>query len=104
MEQKDKIAVMMEEYKTIRAELLQRNTVLNSVFTVCGTVGAGAIGLGIQYGPSSAADVITVVVLVLALAGFTWFEIDKEARRAGRHLAELEKEVNRRADNETLLS
>lgn len=108
MEEKDKILVMLEEYKSIRAELLQRNTVMNQTFTVGGTIAAGVIGAGVQlayqYGPSALPGLASVLLLIAVFVGFAWREIDKEARRANRHLVALEKEINRRAGGETLLS
>jgi hypothetical protein len=107
VEEKDKISIMLAEYGTIRAELLQRNTVMNQVFTVGGTIAAGVIGAGVQlylqHGFSALPGVATVLLVTATFVGFTWREIDKEARRANRHLVALEKEINRRA-GETLLS
>lgn len=99
---KFKILIMMEEYRSLRAELLQRNTVLNNVFTVGGTVSAGALGVVIQYGWQALPGTLTISVIVLSFVGFTWLEIHREAKRAGAYLAALEKEVNKRAQDRLL--
>ena len=97
-----KILIMMEEYKSLRAELLQRNTVLNSIFAVCGTVFAGAVGVLAQYGLKALPGTITVSVMVLGFVVFTWLEIHREAKRVGAYLGALEKEVNERTKDRLL--
>jgi len=42
---KDKVQIILEEYKSLRTEILQRNTVLNQIYAGCGAAFVGIVGL-----------------------------------------------------------
>jgi hypothetical protein len=46
---KDKITVLLAEYNALRAQMLQRNTIVNQLFSVCGTISIAFITLLFAY-------------------------------------------------------
>lgn len=100
MEEKDKVAIILEEYRSLRTEVLQRNTVLNSILTVAGTVSAATVGIMVQYSAYVAVSITILVVLLLVAYAF-WI-IDYDSRRIGFRLRQIETEVNHRANDNLL--
>lgn len=100
MESKDKIAIVLEEYKTLRAEVLQRTLMLSQIYAVAGTVGAGIIGAMVQY-----TAIASGTVMLGALGGLvtfaTWL-IDHEIRAVATRLQEIEAQVNALAGSRLL--
>lgn len=94
-----KIQILMAEYQTLRAEVLQRNTVLNQTLAAFGTL---------------AVPIIAVVLSRSLIVGFalllgapctvftTWLIVDRQTRVLAQRLREIEQEINTKA-GETLL-
>ena len=61
----EKIQVLILEYNALRNQLLQRNTVLNQVFTVSGTVATTAIV--VTFTQSLAFGVVLLFLLPIAI-------------------------------------
>ncbi len=100
MDPKDKIAILLEEYKAIRAEILQRTVMLNRIYAVAGTIGAGLIGAMIQTG-LIVAGVATLTVLIAIVAFGIWLN-DHTIRVLALRVRIIESEVNRLAKDKLL--
>jgi hypothetical protein len=101
MDEKDKINILFEEYKSLRTEILQRNTVLNNVFTVAGTITAGTAGIMVQYRAYCAGA--AVIFLLTCLVCLALFLVDHDSRAASLRIQEIEADINRRSGGERLL-
>lgn len=100
MEEKDKITIMLEEYRTLRAELLQRNTIMYQIYAISGTIGAATSVIMIQYHAYLAG-----LVIILALGiwiTLTTSIIRYDSRAASTRIRQIEAEINRRSQD-TLL-
>lgn len=98
MNLEQKIAVVLKEYETLRAEILQRTGHRFTILSLGGALGA--------YGVFSAEKLtkfqLSVLVLsALALIG-VWFQLGKLIARCSARISEIEISVNDLAD-ETLL-
>ncbi|HUE11596.1 MAG TPA: hypothetical protein VMQ54_11685 [Steroidobacteraceae bacterium] len=100
MEAKDKIAVLLEEYKSLRQEVLQRTTMLNQIYTGGGAVAAGILGLMVQYKTIAAG--IAMLLAGIALVVFATWLIDGAIRVAALRLRQIEAEVNEIANHRLL--
>jgi len=100
MEEKDKISIVLEEYRSLRTECMQRNTVLNNILTVAGTVTAGSVGVMVQYSAYTAG--ITTLLIILILVTYTFLLIDYDSRRINFRLRQIEADINRRAGDHLL--
>jgi hypothetical protein len=96
-EQEDKaISVLMEEYKTLRAEIVLR---VGNRMQILGFLIAG-VALVVSYASVSHAiwGVGLVLPLMILLGGFVyWRQHAFQTDRMSEHVAELEREINERA-------
>lgn len=95
MDAKEKIAIIMEEYKALRAEVLQKNTVLIQIFVVSGTIGAGILGAMIQYRAYTAGFAMLSAILILVILALWMHAL--QIRVVARRLREIEMEINKLA-------
>jgi hypothetical protein len=101
MEEKDKIAIMLEEYRLLRSELIQRNTVLISILTVGGN-GQCRNNWCDDSDKCYLAGTITISIIMLVLSYAFWI-IDYDTRRLAFRVRQIEAEINRRANDRLLL-
>ena len=101
MDAKDKIAIILEEYKTLRQEVLQRTTMLNQIYTGAGAVAAAILGIMIQYGAIAAG--IVMLLAGIALVIFATWLIDDAIRVLAARLRQIESEVNAIAEHRLLV-
>jgi hypothetical protein len=101
MEAKDKISIILEEYKSLRAEILQRTTMLNQTYAVAGTVAAGILGAMVQYRAISAG--VAMIAALIALVVFATWLIDDAIRIVAFRLRQIESEINALAEHRLLV-
>jgi hypothetical protein len=95
LNEKDRIGIMLEEYKALRAEIVARTTMqaqLSAAF------GAGAITV---FGLMFANDLIIIgsimIILLLGLFYLVSNFLNEDTRNIGERLLEIENEINYRA-------
>lgn len=103
MEEKDKIAILLHEYDTLRTEMIHRT---NSAVVVLGVIGV-LVGwlltqLVSQQGYHSGGFWVGLAVLIFVAIYFALW-IPRDIGRAARHVLSLEGRINAMAD-ETLLT
>jgi hypothetical protein len=101
MDAKDKIAIILEEYKTLRAEILQRTSMLNQIYAVTGTIAAGVLGAMVQYGAIAAGVAMLLALAMLAIFA-TWL-LDHEIRVVATRIRQIETEINGLAESRLLV-
>jgi hypothetical protein len=101
MEAREKISIILEEYKSLREEILQRTTMLNQIYAVSGTVAAGILGAMVQYG-AIAAGVAMISALIGLVVFATWL-IDNAMRIVASRLRQIESEINTLAEHRLLV-
>ena len=79
---------------------MQRNSILNNVFTVGGTVAAGTVGLMVQQSAYLAG--FFVILILVSLIGLAWFLVDHDSRAASSRLQEIEMYINEKAGERLL--
>lgn len=97
LSQKDKIQILLQEYNTLRAELVVNG---NKTFQLLSL--GGALFVLIISRPL---DVRFWTALVAALVGISYFSfvVMRDIRRLAKRVRELEHDINRRADEELLI-
>jgi hypothetical protein len=94
-----KIQILMAEYQSLRAEVLQRNTVLNQTIAAFGTLAVPIIAYvffkSLLVGLALLAAAPTTVFV-------TWFIVDRQTRVLARRLRELERSINEKAGEQLL--
>jgi hypothetical protein len=101
----DRIPVLIAEYNTLRAELIQRSTIYHQFFPLTTTALITLLGWVVVTGKS-----LCLVLLLAAIAVLVLYVMHRRAnydtRKLGEHLRGLEERVNRLAgsDGETLLT
>lgn len=93
-----KITILLAEYGTLRAEILQRNSALSSGLMVGLPAISGIVPLFAQSIPRAVLAFVFFVVVLIAAYRIILFDILRLARR----VRQIEAEVNERA-NEKLL-
>lgn len=97
-DEKDNIAVLMQEYNSLRSWVFSR---VNNAYQL---IGIGPAALAILLTVSQVSGALLIVALILAMAGFSLglCLTVLDVQQAGIRLLELEKEINRRAGQELL--
>lgn len=67
MDEKDRIQIILEEYKTLRAEIMQRHIAATQVFTVSGIAFVTIVGLALANGSIFIGILLCLIVLCLVL-------------------------------------
>jgi hypothetical protein len=95
--QKDKIQILLQEYSTLRSELVSNG---NRLFQVVALGGALFTWLA-----SRQLDKRFWIAIVMALVGFSCigFVLIRDTKRAARRVRELEIDINSRAGEELLV-
>lgn len=89
-----KIDVLLAEYGTLRAEILERNTILNQFIAAGAALAVPLIGLGVEFKAWWAVGAMAAAML---LAEFlTWIIVHANTRELTTRLLYLETEINRR--------
>lgn len=95
----EKIQILMEEYKTLRAEILQHHS---SGFQIYGVAGSAAVAITVL---ASAYSIVAGFILFLIFPLAIWFvakNAEFSVREAALQLREIEHQVNELAED-TLL-
>ena len=91
---KEKIQILLAEYGALRAQMLQRNTLINQSVAGAATLLAAVLSLAVT-GHVRVAVILAVVLLVPLLFVFRLNESDMLV--TAKRLAELTEEINKRA-------
>jgi hypothetical protein len=99
LDTKDKITILLAEYNALRAQLLQRNTIINQIFTISGTVLLALITLVLTQSIRVGIGLAVILVPVLL---FTFRLNESDMLVSAKRLEELRIQINEMA-SETLL-
>jgi hypothetical protein len=97
---KERLQVLIAEYNTLRAEAIQRNSVLIQIMTVGGTVLTTILTASIAYGSWAIFTLVVVLSNVLLVA---YKVIEFDILRFSVRLRALEEEINCRAGERLLI-
>lgn len=88
---REEILILLEEYTSLRTEILQRNSVLNQCFTIFAAVAIAALGL-----LASHVWLIGLIIIVLAppIVFMVWRLILFDTLKAAGRVREIEAAVN----------
>ncbi len=88
---REKVLVLLAEYSMLRAEILQRNSVLNGLLAAGGAATVALIGLAFTK-----SFWVSLVLLIVAWAiGFVAFRLlEFDTLAAARHVRDLEATIN----------
>ena len=97
--EKDLINIMLEEYKTLRAEQLLRMSIQFQLSAVAGSALLTIIGIG--FGKSIWLGLLLIVILaILFICGMLLF--DNDMRITASHLKKIEADINHRAKHQLM--
>jgi hypothetical protein len=99
LDTKDKVTILLAEYNGLRAQLLQRNTIINQIFTISGTVLIALVTLVLTQSIRVGIGLAVVVAPVLL---FTFRLNESDMLFTAKRLEELRSQINEIA-GETLL-
>ena len=97
---KEKLQVLLAEYSSLRAEILQRNTVMNQFLTTSITASVAIVGLTILH-QSVIVGLLIGCLLVLVIF-FVATVISFDTRKAAQHVQKLETRINALAGDKLL--
>lgn len=89
----ERAKIALEEYRTLRTEILQRNTILIQI----AAGGMAAIVALIGFGAAAHLQpwsIVGLIALVFACMGLTWRAVHADTVRAATRIVEIEKYVN----------
>lgn len=90
MDEKDKVQVLLKEYDSLRAEILQR---INHRFAFLSLF--GAMGTYAFFAATDLSAYQKVVLMISALALFgVWWQLGNLIARCSRRIAEIEEAIN----------
>jgi hypothetical protein len=98
--QKEKVGIILEEYKTLRSESIERHTAFMQLFTIASSGLVAALGFAIVQ-----RSIFGVIITLFAYAaGIVTGQIllDYDTRLLSARLQEIEAEVNRRTNDQLL--
>jgi len=95
LSEKDKINIILEEYKALRAEILMRTTIQTQVLAAFGAAGISIVGVSIAYRMLLFCVVMTV--LLSLIAWMTFMFLDGDFKNIAIRLREIENEINTRS-------
>ena len=98
---KDRVLIILEEYKTLRAEILQKTTIINSLYVAAGTALLTIVGVSVVSGSLLAGLILIPLLLILIIGASLLFHHDLV--KISIHLKALERDINLRADGDPLL-
>lgn len=98
---KEQIKILLEEYKTLRTEMLQRHSVIMQLVSIVITGLGAAITFAFVHNAAVAATV-TLVTLVFAVgAGLLW--LDNDLRLLSSRIQQIEEKVNNLAHDKLMV-
>jgi hypothetical protein len=97
LNEKDKIQILLQEYNTLRSELIGSGTKLFQMIAI-----AGALFTWIISRPLDLRFWIAVLIATMGLFSLG-FIVFRDTRKLSRRVADLESEINRRAGEELLV-
>ena len=97
---KEQIDILLEEYKTLRQELLQRNTTLNQLYLGFGAAFITIVGIALDRRKALVASVLIPILVSMVYVVTRIFDFDINA--ASVRITEIEKQVNAKAQTELL--
>jgi hypothetical protein len=106
LSEKDKILIMLEEYKSLRSDILLKTTLINQIYAVAGTVFVTTVGLTVANGPKGWYAVATggsILAIILILVTGASILVNHDIRNLSRRIQQIEADINRRAGGEQLL-
>lgn len=90
MDEKDKVQILLKEYDSLRAEILQRIGHRFAFLSLFGAVGAYAF-----FAAKDMSTYQTIVLMISALALFgVWWQLGNLIARCSNRIAEIEKTIN----------
>ncbi len=104
----DSIAILLEEYQTLRQEVMaamgSRNSILSFGLAIIGAIFTASIATQTSTTTSLLASLILVLIVPLISVSilFMWLGEYHRMQRAGKFLADLEEKVNEAASKELL--
>jgi hypothetical protein len=101
LSQKDQIAVLLEEYKTLRAELLERHTAVLQLLAITTAGLIATIGFTIAN-TAWIAGLITGLILFCGICAGALL-LDNDSRLLSARLQEIEAAINRLAGKQLLV-
>ncbi|MBZ0138923.1 MAG: hypothetical protein K8H87_04005 [Pseudorhodoplanes sp.] len=100
MDEIEKIKIVLEEYKTLREEIYRRHAAFVQVCTVAGTTFVAIVGVAIVNKTLVGGAFMTLALLVLVT--FAFLMHDHDTRLLAEQLAQIEKDINKRAGEDLL--
>jgi hypothetical protein len=96
----EKIKIILEEYKSLRTEIMQRHAGIIQVYTVAGTAFVGVVGFAVFNTTILGGVLMTLVLIVLVVGAF--FLHDHDIRMLAKRLRIIEADINQRAQENLL--
>lgn len=97
----ERIDILLEEYKTLRTEILQRHSAIMQFISIVGTGLGAAIAFAFVHKALPAAAATLVTLLFAIGSGLLW--LDNDLRLLSARIQEIEDKVNRLADDRLLV-
>lgn len=90
MDEKDKVQILLKEYDSLRAEILQRIGHRFAFLSLIGAVGVYAFFTATDL---SVYQIVVLMISALALFG-VWWQLGNLIARCSKRIAEIEKAIN----------
>ena len=100
MSQKDRIGIILEEYKTLRSEMIERHTAFMQLFALATSAMVATIGLAVSQKAWLAG--VSVCVAVVAGVAIGALILDHDSRVLSTRLQEIEADINSRTKDQLL--
>jgi hypothetical protein len=91
IESKEKLTILLAEYSALRAQLLQRNTIINQMFSISGTMLLALVTLGFTQSLWAGFLLLLVAPPILL---FTFRLNESDMLVTAKRLEELQSEIN----------
>jgi hypothetical protein len=100
-EKKQEIQILLAEYNTLRAEIIQRGSWQIQMWSVAGTVTVALLGFAVAYGAIWQSILLLLFAIGLFAGGILYN--DQDIRFIAARVRELELEINTLAGRELLV-
>jgi hypothetical protein len=98
---KEQLKILLEEYKTLRTEMLQRHSVIMQLVSIVITGLGAAITFAFVHNAAAAATATSVTLVFAVGAGLLW--LDNDLRLLSSRIQQIEKKVNNLAHDELMV-
>src|SRR3984893_7165521 len=98
---RDQIRILLAEYNTLRAEIIQRGSWQIQMWSVAGTVTVALLGFAVVYGAIWQSILLLLFAISLFAGGILYN--DQDIRFIAARVRELELEINQLAGRELLV-